>query len=44
MVECGYRYRFFGDDAVLVRETYVDYLGEQTNKEIQMRVRQTQGG
>ncbi|MDJ0865365.1 MAG: pilus assembly protein PilP [Myxococcota bacterium] len=33
-----------GDDAVLVRETYVDYLGEQTNKEIQMRVRQTQGG
>lgn len=34
-----------GDNAVKVRETYVDYLGAQTNKEIEMRTRSTtQGG
>jgi type IV pilus assembly protein PilP len=34
------------DDSVLVRETYVDYLGAQTMKEIEMRTRptMTQGG
>ena len=33
------------DNSVLVRETYVDYLGAQTNKEIEMRIRSaTQGG
>jgi type IV pilus assembly protein PilP len=32
------------DSQVLVRETYVDYLGEATSKEIEMRVRETQGG
>jgi len=33
------------DNAVVVRETYVDYLGEQTSKEIEMRTRSmTQGG
>lgn len=34
-----------GDNAVTVRETYVDYLGAQTSKEIEMRTRSTtQGG
>jgi len=34
-----------GDNSVLVQETYVDYLGAQTTKEIEMRVRSTtQGG
>ena len=34
-----------GDTAVLVKETYVDYLGEATTKEIEMRVRsKAQGG
>jgi type IV pilus assembly protein PilP len=33
------------DTSVLVRETYVDYLGAQTTKEIEMRVKNaTQGG
>ena len=33
------------DTTVLVRETYVDYLGAQTSKEIEMRVKSaTQGG
>jgi Tfp pilus assembly protein PilP len=33
------------DNAVVVREIYVDYLGEQTSKEIEMRTRSmTQGG
>ena len=33
------------DNSVMVRETYVDYLGAQTTKEIEMRVRNaTQGG
>jgi type IV pilus assembly protein PilP len=34
-----------GDESVKVRETYVDYLGAQTTKEIEMRTRSTtQGG
>lgn len=34
-----------GDESVKVRETYVDYLGAQTSKEIEMRTRSTtQGG
>lgn len=33
-----------GDNTVVVRETYVDYLGERTEKDIQMHVRQSQGG
>jgi hypothetical protein len=34
-----------GDNAVKVREVYVDYLGAQTSKEIEMRTRSTtQGG
>ena len=33
------------DNTLLVRETYVDYLGEATTKEIEMRVRsKAQGG
>ncbi len=32
------------DNLVIVRETYVDYLGDRTEKEIEMRVRQSQGG
>lgn len=33
-----------GDNTVVVRETYVDYLGERTEKDIQLHVRQSQGG
>jgi len=33
-----------GDNTVVIRETYVDYLGERTEKDIQMHVRQSQGG
>ncbi len=33
-----------GDNAVVVREAYVDFHGERTTKEIEMRVRQSQGG
>ncbi len=32
------------DNLMLVRETYVDYVGDRTTKEIEMRVRQGQGG
>jgi len=32
------------DNSVTVLETYVDYLGDSTQKEIEMRVRATQGG
>ena len=32
------------DNLVLVRETYVDYVGDKTTKEIEMRVRVGQGG
>jgi type IV pilus assembly protein PilP len=33
-----------GDNQVVVKETYVDYLGERTEKDIEMHVRQNQGG
>jgi Tfp pilus assembly protein PilP len=33
-----------GDNLVVVRETYVDYLGEETTKDVEMRVRATEGG
>lgn len=33
-----------GDNAMVVREQYVDYVGERTEKEIEMHVRQGQGG
>jgi type IV pilus assembly protein PilP len=32
------------DNVVVVREAYVDFHGEKTTKEIEMRVRQSQGG
>ncbi len=32
------------DSVMLVREKYVDFHGEQTVKEIEMRIRQSQGG
>jgi type IV pilus assembly protein PilP len=32
------------DNTVVVREAYVDFHGEKTMKEIEMRVRQSQGG
>ena len=32
------------DNLVLVRETYVDYLGDRTLKDVEMQVRQSQGG
>ena len=32
------------DNVVLVRETYVNYAGEQTTKDIAIRVRGSQGG
>lgn len=33
-----------GDNSVVVKETYVDYLGERTEKDIELHVRQNQGG
>ena len=33
-----------GDNVVMVRETYVNYAGEQTEKDIAIRVRGSQGG
>ena len=32
------------DSTMLVREKYVDFHGDQTEKEIEMRIRQSQGG
>lgn len=32
------------DNEIIVKETYVDYLGERTEKDIELRVRQSQGG
>jgi Tfp pilus assembly protein PilP len=32
------------DNLVVVKETYVDYLGEETTKDIEMRIRPTEGG
>jgi type IV pilus assembly protein PilP len=33
-----------GDNTMIVREAYVDYVGERTEKEIELHVRQSQGG
>ncbi len=32
------------DNLVVVRETYVDYLGQETTKELEMRIRRSEGG
>ena len=32
------------DNLVVVKETYVDYLGEETTKDVEMRIRATEGG
>lgn len=32
------------DASVVVKETYVDYLGDETTKDIEMRISQAQGG
>jgi type IV pilus assembly protein PilP len=32
------------DNLVVVRETYEDYLGEKTTKDVEMRIRPTEGG
>ena len=33
-----------GDNIVLVKETYVDYAGEATTKDVELRIRRSQGG
>lgn len=33
-----------GDNLVLVKETYVDFEGNQTTKDVEMRIRRSQGG
>ena len=33
-----------GDNLVLVKETYVDFSGEQSTKDVEMRIRRSQGG
>ena len=33
-----------GDNLVLVKETYVDYAGEQTTKDVELHIRTNQGG
>jgi Tfp pilus assembly protein PilP len=33
-----------GDNLVLVKETYIDFAGEQTTKDVEMRIRRSQGG
>lgn len=32
------------DNTVVVKETYVDYLGQETTKDIEMRIRRSEGG
>jgi Tfp pilus assembly protein PilP len=32
------------DNLVVVKETYVDFMGEETTKDIEMRIRSTEGG
>lgn len=32
------------DNLVMVKETYVDYLGQETTKDIEMRIRRSHGG
>jgi len=33
-----------GDNLVLVKETYVDYAGDQSTKDVELRIRRSQGG
>jgi type IV pilus assembly protein PilP len=33
-----------GDNLVLVKETYVDFAGDHTTKDVEMRIRRSQGG
>lgn len=33
-----------GDNLVLVKETYVDFAGEHTTKDVELRIRRSQGG
>ena len=33
-----------GDNLVLVKETYVDYSGEESTKDVELRIRRSQGG
>ncbi len=33
-----------GDNLVLVKETYVDFAGDQTTKDVELRIRRSQGG
>ena len=33
-----------GDNLVLVKETYVDYAGEESPKDVELRIRRSQGG
>ena len=33
-----------GDNLVLVKETYVDFAGDQTTKDVELQVRRSQGG
>lgn len=33
-----------GDNVVLVKETYVDFAGEMTTNDVELRIRSTQGG
>jgi len=32
------------DNMVIVKETYVDYLGQETTKDVEMRMRRNEGG
>jgi type IV pilus assembly protein PilP len=32
------------DNSVIVKETYVDYLGQETTKDVEMRMRRSEGG
>jgi len=32
------------DNLVVVNETYVDFLGQETTKDIEMRIRRSEGG
>jgi type IV pilus assembly protein PilP len=33
-----------GDNLVLIKETYVDFAGDQTTKDVELRIRRSQGG
>jgi Tfp pilus assembly protein PilP len=33
-----------GDNTVVVKETYVDYLGQETTKDVEMKMRRSEGG